>query len=52
MAREKRSTRPTDAELAILRVLWQLGPSTVRQIHRALNEERDEELPAPAVSKR
>jgi predicted transcriptional regulator len=25
--------RPTDAELGLLRVLWQRGPSTVRQIH-------------------
>ncbi|MEW6157123.1 MAG: BlaI/MecI/CopY family transcriptional regulator [Verrucomicrobiota bacterium] len=31
--------RPTEAELAILRVLWQHGPSTVRQVHEAL--ERD-----------
>ena len=30
--------RPTDAELAILRVLWRLGPSTVRQVHEALEE--------------
>ena len=28
--------RPTDAELAILRVLWRRGPSTVRQVHEAL----------------
>jgi len=28
--------RPTDSELAILRVLWRLGPSTVRQVHDAL----------------
>lgn len=28
--------RPTDAELAILRVLWQHGPSTVREVHDAL----------------
>ena len=28
--------RPTDAELAILRVLWEAGPSTVRQVHEAL----------------
>jgi predicted transcriptional regulator len=28
--------RPTDAELQILRVLWQRGPSTVRQVHEAL----------------
>jgi predicted transcriptional regulator len=27
--------RPTDAELAILRTLWRLGPSTVRQVHEA-----------------
>jgi predicted transcriptional regulator len=29
--------RPTDAELAILRVLWERGPSTVRQVHEALS---------------
>jgi len=28
--------RPTDAELAILRVLWDRGPSTVREVHEAL----------------
>jgi predicted transcriptional regulator len=28
--------RPTDAELAILGVLWQRGPCTVRQVHDAL----------------
>ena len=33
--------RPTDAELAILRVLWDRGPSTVRQVHEALAEGRD-----------
>lgn len=32
--------RPTDAELAILRVLWTRGPSTVRHVLDALNEER------------
>ena len=32
--------RPTDAELAILRVLWAKGPSTVRHVLDALNEER------------
>ena len=30
------SSRPTDAELAILRVLWDRGPSTVREVHEAL----------------
>jgi predicted transcriptional regulator len=33
--------RPTDAELAILRVLWARGPSTVRQVHDALLEARE-----------
>lgn len=33
--------RPTDSELAILRVLWERGPSTVRQVHEALAETRD-----------
>ena len=30
--------RPTDAELQILRVLWQRGASTVREVQEALNE--------------
>jgi predicted transcriptional regulator len=33
--------RPTDAELAILRVLWDHGPATVRQVHDALAETRE-----------
>jgi predicted transcriptional regulator len=37
----KSRPRPTDAELAILRVLWAQGPSTVRQVHDALAEARD-----------
>ena len=28
---------PTDAELAILTVLWRRGPSTVREVHEALH---------------
>ena len=32
--------RPTDAELAILRILWDRGPSTVRQVHDILGRER------------
>lgn len=35
------ATRPTDAELAILRVLWARGPSTVRQVHDILSAKRD-----------
>lgn len=30
------STNPTNAELAILNILWQRGPSTVRQVRDAL----------------
>jgi len=30
------SKQPTDAELAILQVLWELGPSTVREVHNGL----------------
>lgn len=33
--------KPTDGELAILSVLWGLGPSTVRQVHEVLVQERD-----------
>jgi BlaI family penicillinase repressor len=32
--------RPTDAELAILRVLWDQGASTVRQVHDVLLRDR------------
>jgi predicted transcriptional regulator len=33
MAREKSNVKPTEAELTLLNVLWQMGPATVRQIH-------------------
>ncbi len=36
----KQTPRPTDAELAILRVLWERGASTVRQVHEVLLRER------------
>ena len=32
--------RPTPAELEILRVLWQRGPSTVRDVHATLSQSR------------
>ena len=34
-------SRPTDAELSILRVLWQQGESTVRQVFEALSRGRE-----------
>ena len=37
MARSKAS-RPTDRELTILRILWDNGPCTVRQVNEAMNE--------------
>lgn len=36
MSKNAPAPRPTDAELAILRVLWERGPSTVRQVHEVL----------------
>lgn len=33
--------RPTDVELSILRVLWELGPATVKDVHRVLSQERE-----------
>jgi predicted transcriptional regulator len=36
----KQTPRPTDAELAILRILWARGASTVRQVHEVLSRER------------
>jgi BlaI family transcriptional regulator, penicillinase repressor len=38
MARKK-SPGPTDRELAILGVLWAKGPSTVREVHEALDQD-------------
>lgn len=32
--------RPTDAELEILRVLWELGPTTVRGVYEHLGDDR------------
>lgn len=36
--RELGSSQPTAVELEILRILWELGPSPVREIHARLNE--------------
>ena len=34
---KQRDVRPSDGELAILRVLWARGQSTVREVHEALD---------------
>ncbi len=35
----KSNQTPTEAELSILKVLWDRGPSTVREVQEALHEE-------------
>ncbi|MEQ9407559.1 MAG: BlaI/MecI/CopY family transcriptional regulator [Fuerstiella sp.] len=35
------SAQPTEVELSILSVLWKHGPSTVREVHEALSEDRE-----------
>jgi len=35
----RQSKKPTNAEIAILRVLWSRGPSTVREVAQALGRE-------------
>ena len=40
MSKSPATPRPTDAELAILRVLWRRGASTVRQVHDELQHDR------------
>ena len=37
-----RQPKPTPAELELLRTLWQLGPSTVKQVHETQQRERPE----------
>src|ERR671919_1065284 len=40
MSKNSTTPKPTDGELAILRVLWERGPSTVRQVHEVLSRDR------------
>jgi BlaI family penicillinase repressor len=42
------ASRPTDAELAILRVLWARGPSTVREVYAELMRTRPPGYSRPA----
>ena len=37
-----RQPKPTPAELELLRTLWRLGPSSVKQVHEAQQAERPE----------
>ncbi|GAB4247395.1 MAG: BlaI/MecI/CopY family transcriptional regulator [Saprospiraceae bacterium] len=38
---EKKYAKPTEAELEILQVLWEHGPSTVRFVNEFLNSKRE-----------
>jgi predicted transcriptional regulator len=40
MPRTPRTPKPTPAELDLLRTLWRLGPSSVKQMHEAQRRER------------
>jgi predicted transcriptional regulator len=42
MPRTVKPPKPTPAELDLLRLLWELGPSTVKQVHETLQRERPE----------
>lgn len=39
--KENLKSNPTPSELAILQILWQKGPSTVREVHDQLSEEKE-----------
>jgi len=36
-----KTIRPTDSELEILNILWEKGPSTVREVHEILEKSKD-----------
>lgn len=40
MPKSRPVPKPTPAELDLLRLLWRLGPSTVKQVHEARMQER------------
>jgi len=40
MAKQKKRIQPTDAELEILQVIWENGPSTVRFVNDQLNKKK------------
>lgn len=40
MKRTTQLPRPTEGELELLRILWERGPSTVRDLHQEINETR------------
>ena len=49
MPRSVKLPKPTPAELDLLRLLWQLGPSTVKQVHEARLAERPDSAQASVL---
>jgi predicted transcriptional regulator len=41
MRKNNNNTMPTKSELSILNVLWELGPSTVREVHDVINRTKE-----------
>jgi predicted transcriptional regulator len=41
--------KPTPSELELLRVLWQIGPATAKQVHEAIAAERPDLTAATAL---
>ena len=39
--------KPTESELEILRVLWERGEATVRDVHEELSKQRMRVIPLP-----
>ncbi len=37
---KKQNSQPTEVELQILRILWELGPSPVREVHTRLSAQK------------
>jgi predicted transcriptional regulator len=48
-ARNAKPPRPTAAELDLLRVIWRLGPSTVKDVHAARQREKPDLTYATAL---
>jgi len=44
MSKKSKLPQPTDAELGILQILWEAGPSTVRFVNEQLNEQQEKEI--------
>ena len=38
MAQDNNRIKPTEAELTLLNILWNLGPATVRQVHETVSK--------------